>query len=527
MSGFPLQESEVVRKSGAGICLDDLATMAVFSVMVSSGVAAIYYFSRLEFEDSHFSELTKCLSLSWFLTCSGPVWRILAPNTGIKRRIPDAAIYLSALLLMTILGMLTTFVSFDIELLVRAVGVMSLTATMFVWIKGFSWVSCLLFVTLSAPFSLWVGLVAFGSGYQTPLFNEMLLVGEPPIDTLFHVSVANMMNTYGTPSTGLDGIPYLPYHFGSHWLFAQFSRILKMDLLQFYNLGFPIIFIPFFLNSMLVFTLTYKVVFITESSSDGGLRSNYFFWIALILAHLGIVPAKIYGGNSQLISESYALGLTAFFLFSSIALHLWKIISTLNPNDSKLADVALFWTVGVMLAVVGLFKLSLMILSFIVTAYLTIRIGRFSQKFSLLFAAMNALIFVLVINSTISSDTPGLALEPFHYIRNFVQQEWWPWFPIFELFWSWVFILLKTHELGLTKLGSLKDAIISNKIVDVECVVVVSLTGLLPGLLMAIPGGSAAYFSDFQKWLSICLIMANLDRFMGIMEKPELAGVNS
>ena len=89
---------------------------------------------------------------------------------------------------------------------------------------------------------------------------------------------------------------------------------------------------------------------------------------------------------------------------------------------------------------------------------------------------------------------------------------------------SWVFILLRTREQGLATLGSIKDSIVSHKIMDVECVVVVSLAGLSPGLLMAIPGGSAAYFSDFQKWLSVGLILANMNRFKDMLTRRESVG---
>lgn len=514
----------MVDKQSPQINIDDLVTTAVFSCIVSSVVAGTYYISRLDFDDRHFSEITKCLCLSWLLTCSGVVWRILAHVAGIKARIPDAMAYLCALSVVVILGVLTRFVSFDFEPLLRLTGMVLFVGSVFFWSKRISWGNGLLLTAVSAAFASWVGFSVFGSGYHNPLFNEMLVVGEPPLDTLFHVSVANMLLTNGTPSTGLDGVPYLAYHFGSHWLFAQFSQFLRLDLLHFYNLGFPTIFIPFMLNATLIFALSYRVNFLDGRTTAGDSGLSYYFWLVFILAHLGIVPAKIHGGNSHLVSESYALGITAFFLFSSVALHLWRIIANGNPKDFNWAHASMFLTIGVMLAVVGLFKSSLMILSFILAGYLVIRIGCLSRRVRMLFMALNTMIVILVINLTVSRQTPGLSLEPFHYLKNYVQPEWWPLFPVFELLWSWVFILLRTREQGLATWGSMKGAIISHKIIDVECVVVVSLAGLAPGLLMAIPGGSAAYFSDFQKWLSVGLILANMNRFKDMLTRRESVG---
>ncbi len=516
----------MVGKQSSQINIDDLVTIAVFSFIVSSGVAATYYISRLDFDDRHFSEMTKCLSLSWLLTCSGAVWRILAHKAGIKSGIPDAVIYLCALSVVTMLGILARFVSFDIEPLLRATGMVLPVVLVFFWSRRISWGSGLLFTALSVAFASWVGFSVFGSGYHNPQFAEMLVVGEPPLDTLFHVSVANMLFTNGIPSTGLDGAPYLAYHFGSHWLFAQFSQLLRMDLLHFYNLGFPTIFIPFMLNGVLIFALSYRVNFLNGRQSGSDMRLSCCFWLVFILAHLGIVPVNIHGGNSHLVSESYALGLTAFFLFSSIALHLCRIIARDNPKDSKWALASMFWTIAVMLAVVGLFKSSLMILSLILSGYLAIRIGRLSLGVRMLFVVLNTMIVILLVNLTVSRETPGFSLEPFHYLKNHVHPEWWPWFPVFELLWSWVFIFLRTYEQGLATLGSLKDAIVSHKMMDVECVILVSLTGLAPGFLMAIPGGSAAYFSDFQKWLSVGLILANMNRFRNLLAQRELAGAS-
>ena len=163
----------MVGKHSPQINIDDLVTIAVFSCIVSSVVAAIYYVSRLDFDDRHFSEITKCLCLSWLLTCSGVVWRILAHVAGIKARIPDAMAYLCALSVVVILGVLTRFVSFDFEPLLRLTGMLLFVGSVFFWSKRISWGNGLLLTAVSAAFASWVGFSVFGSGYHNPLFNEM------------------------------------------------------------------------------------------------------------------------------------------------------------------------------------------------------------------------------------------------------------------------------------------------------------------------------------------------------------------
>ncbi len=496
---------------------DDHVTITVFMCMISFGVASIYFVSRLDLENSHFHEIAQCLSLSCILSTSGTVWAVVSQKVGFKRRIPYSAALLSALTVAILFGMIKRVTSFDASPCVMLTGILSLTLTFRIWWKRRNLKTSLLFLLLVQVFSMWVGFSVYGSGYQTPLFREILLVGEPPIDTLFHVSVANMLNTHGIPSTGLDGVPFLPYHFGSHWLFMQLSRFLDMDLLLFYNIGFPIIFVPLLLGSILMFALSYRSAFTENSESRSRLGSNYIFWIIIMVANTGFVPSKLHGGISHLISESYAVGLTAVFVFSSMMMSLYKTLESENMGRSYRLGIILLITIPSMLGIVGLCKVSLMILSFILIAYLSVRLNIIDGKIRLALAAFSLLVVIMMFRITIAPGAPGLSIEPFHYLRNYVPGEWWPYFLFLELAWSWLFICFRLLEENIKTLGSLWDSIVSRRIIDVECVFVISVVGSLPGLLLAIPGGSASYFSDFQRWLSVGLILACYPRVRNVL----------
>ena len=75
--------------------------------------------------------------------------------------------------------------------------------------------------------TIWLSGITWEGKYITPLFMEKLILGfyNSPggLDTFFHMSIAQMIKTYNIPSTGLDELPYFPYHYGSHFLFAQIS----------------------------------------------------------------------------------------------------------------------------------------------------------------------------------------------------------------------------------------------------------------------------------------------------------------
>src|SRR5437868_5082492 len=100
-------------------------------------------------------------------------------------------------------------------------------------------ITVLLFGFFSAAY-LW------GTVDRDPLFKEQLIMGLTPLDTLFHSALSRMLQVHGVSSTGLDGLPYLSYHFGSHWLFAGWANLLGITTLEFYECGFPIVFAPLF-----------------------------------------------------------------------------------------------------------------------------------------------------------------------------------------------------------------------------------------------------------------------------------------
>ncbi|MCX8489644.1 MAG: hypothetical protein ORN54_01095, partial [Cyclobacteriaceae bacterium] len=89
--------------------------------------------------------------------------------------------------------------------------------------------------------------------YLNPMAPESYFVGQDfvHIDTLFHVSIASMLKTYQVATVGLFGLEPISYHLGSHFLFASFAQLCSTSILDFYNVGFPIIFVPLFCQSML------------------------------------------------------------------------------------------------------------------------------------------------------------------------------------------------------------------------------------------------------------------------------------
>lgn len=124
---------------------------------------------------------------------------------------------------------------------------------------------------------------------------EQALLGTLNHDTTFHSALAFMIQNYGVPSIGMDGIVPLKYHFGSHFWFAGLGRLAATEPLFSYGAGVPIVLAPMLITSL----------FLSGASVDQGQRplAGYLLiGIALVLLSDNI------GWQSYYISESYTCG---------------------------------------------------------------------------------------------------------------------------------------------------------------------------------------------------------------------------
>jgi len=101
---------------------------------------------------------------------------------------------------------------------------------------------------------------------------------------------------------------------------------------------------------------------------------------------------------------------------------------------------------------------------------------------------------------------------PLHFLKGFVPAAWWPLFPVVHLFWSILYVALRLRSEAATTVGDLGTMFRGRRILDVEAVILVAIAGIFPGLALSIDGGSAFYFSDVQRWLSVGLMMAAAGR---------------
>jgi hypothetical protein len=163
-----------------------------------------------------------------------------------------------------------------------------------------------------------------------------------------------------------------------------------------------------------------------------------------------------------------------------------------------------------------------MVLGWGLAIYLGIRL-RFYRKLEGIAAMLLGTILVALTYPQVSLPAHNEGIVPFDFMRSFVPEMWWAFFPLLHLFWSWAYIAVRLYQERAATLHDLWDRIRTRRLVDVEIVLLVALAGLVPGMVMHIDGGSAFYFSDVQRWLALgCLLSLPL-RSIAVRHRDEIA----
>ncbi|HEV8514998.1 MAG TPA: hypothetical protein VGQ59_17075 [Cyclobacteriaceae bacterium] len=339
--------------------------------------------------------------------------------------------------------------------------------------------------------------------YTHPLLIELTPFDtRPHLDTWFHVSIAQMIKTYHIPSTGLNGIPFIHYHFGSHLIFACLSKTLNIHTLNFYQLAYPAVFIPLFIKSILGLPIAWSERLNREY------KASIWSWIVLTASMMGVFPngiqqAATSNWNAFAISESYCVSL--FFFFSTLHLMICHLQFSKESSGTQIE----FYIFSLMLIfMVGLSKISTLFIFDVIIIYLAIRLKLYYQKSFVFLLVLIGVVSIACLNITMDEHYVN-PFELFHFFRTFVQLNVFS-FVLVYFFWSIILIialilLLKWQPESVDKLFPK---------VLIETVLVICVAGFIPGALLNIDGGSAAYFMDIQFWFALSFILVIIPEFV-------------
>jgi hypothetical protein len=158
---------------------------------------------------------------------------------------------------------------------------------------NYVWLGCLSGLTLFATRGL----------YSWADIINQLHAGALHQDTLFHAAIASMIKTYGSASTGLNGLVEINYHVFSHRLFAAVSGLSGAPVLAVYGLAPHVLLVP-----ILLFSLSYAATSICKAQTIATAIYNWSLACVLLVALPGLFsPWALW--DSFFVSESYLIAL--------------------------------------------------------------------------------------------------------------------------------------------------------------------------------------------------------------------------
>jgi hypothetical protein len=335
-----------------------------------------------------------------------------------------------------------------------------------------------------------VGLYLFGTvqslNYAGLFSPEQALLGTLNHDTTFHSSIAFLIQNFGIPSIGLDGIVPIKYHFGTHFWFAALGRMASAEPIYSYGAAVPIVAAPLLVVSVLLSTI----------SIDRGRKplAGYML-IALALIFL----SDRIGWQSYYISESYTFALIGLLL-------LLPLLAFIASDDSS-ARLALIAVVVALLAVpcLALLKISVGALWTAAVGYIAVRRYGLSLP-GILVGGLGVAILLTVLWSitpatndynTISNNL----IVPFYFFRIFGRASY------SSIVIPMLLLLSKTRLYGgeglLASFRRKSDLLF-------EATIVVALLASIPPMV-GIPQDSAVfYFFNVSQWIAIVLLATQL-----------------
>ena len=498
--------------------------------VAAAGLALLYFVCRAGAEENPVTPLGLAVGVDWFLVNAGFGARWVV--TSVRGRLPetwllsDGALTLATLLLLAGLG------AWAGELLgfpVAVCGAALFLARGLRTLAPIGWVGRLGLLAAASVLALFLGSIIWGFEYLHPLYVPGLSLGLGHRDELFHAAIANMIGTYGVPSTGLDGLVFNPYHYGSHALFAQSARLIQLPVLDFYRAGLshhlpPLLCpcrgagdqgVPGPRHRGPRLPLPSRVLH-SPCDPDRGVRrdaSRDRGQSTVLLPERGDLGIDVCRPNRPVAGPVGGLAAAGTRLDSA------RSLSRLDAVSAALAFPALVVGLTFVKISVGAVLLGAAGLLFVRT-----RLWRGSWLAAGSLAA-GCLSFLLILPLVIpgGADKSAGGLMPLAYLRDYVPAESWLFSLVLQYSWLLAVIVLRLWQCGVKTVGDLANALRSGRLIDIEFLTLLALVGCLPGLFWRIAGGSAAYFFGIQRWVALPVLLAAVLSADGTVPRPAAA----
>ncbi len=503
---------------------------SIFSLIISFIITVIYWLVRQNFSDNSILEPLKIFGVNAFVLLIPLNLSFLSNRFSTESRnalFNDTIVPIYGLIVISTIGYLSQVFNFNISILICLIGYLFVFRTCLLFLNEISLKIKVIVLLIGGFFSIWVGSVCWFMVLK-PFIVEGWAYGTDKIDTLYHISLAQMIKTYGIPTTGLDGVPFMKYHWASHWLFAQLSKFLDISVIKVYEIVFPSLIAPLLFRSFLSFISQVKFYFSPVKAN----QPNLLFWFLFLGVFIGFFTnwmsgnewAKFSTGGTgyalfMLLSESYTLSIILMFGILSCCLHFWQNIDSASKY-AQLFFLLVFLPLSI--GILGFCKISTCFVVCCLLFYFFVRLRLFRRLLffvSLLLTTFSAFFVFWICFDT--GDKTG-NFETLYFFQNFNISI--PFFLFIFFIWTHAFIVYYFFSTGSYSINVL-EFIRSKKSIAIEVALITSLAGLLPSLFLKIDNYDSLYFLEIQMWVSASLLLAfvtNLDFKSRILKKVVL-----
>ena len=323
-------------------------------------------------------------------------------------------------------------------------------------------------------------------GYVGVYTPEQGLLGLLNHDTRFHTAVTFLIQNFGTPSLGVDGMLPLKYHVGSHVWFAAFGLLAGVEPLWSYTACVLLLTVP---------GLVVALIFSGMAIDLGENPVAHYLIMGLAL----LLLSDAIGWNSYYISETYTFGLIGLLLSLPLLMMLTK-------KDVPVAWCCIgFATAMLLVPLLMSLKISIGVLWGVGVGWIALR--RFGIRFPAVLVGIGCLTGLLIglkFFSPGTSDyvyTSGSLIAPFYILRAF---------PHVKVFSSFIFPLCLVLLTLSAAQSEIRTLIKGGVDIPVETVAVVTIIGALPPFL-GVPQDSAVwYFLNVGQWLAMALLISRV-----------------
>lgn len=362
-------------------------------------------------------------------------------------------------------------------------------------------------------FSLWLVCLYWGFEYYSPLFREKIISGAyAHRDTLFHGDISSMIGTYGIPSTALDGLARLHYHTFSHRIYAPLSYLMGVDTITFYNMGLPILMVPLFFFSFLLFVREVDNFLGTHLPDHVSIdESNIRYWLLFGILFIHMIPYPIryrfhhVGPNySYILSPSYMMALTLTFL--SLGVVFARINRGRDRASESKGDCLLFILfLPAMYLVVSMTKLSFAYLTGLLYLFLFFRLRLYKNRIHIL----SATAFFLAACILYWTEIRHMLTGEYYGVGQNVQ---WPLLRFFDYLFdsaaALFYIGVRIWIIRIRSVRDLREILRNRSALDVEILSFLVFVSFFPNY---------PYFQDFQNFMAYALILANFSNLYPLL----------